>query len=316
MDAVEMDAQADFGGLSSVERELLRLGVMEWERSGGDREQVAQLLGFGSREALRVDVARLAGLIGAGGSMSRRDCRRVLLATELAFSSETLGWARDWSADTGFGDRETITLLRSVQEKVAGIVHGSRDRLDAAEHQAQPAWCPIPLDDDDEYWAGFYERFAFRPGMDEPEPAIDEPTPSVTFDLGPIFTARDVHEFAAGMAAVNSLALLAWVRAVAPETSLVVLDWQHQTYRFWPHRLACQPDQQWQTEVFPNGDYYIFLTEDLSTGTFGHPWQRTLCVFGDPLISTLAPMLESWLPVKRDNRPRRRGWDVPFRRRR
>ena len=302
MTSVDMDAQVDLSGLTSIERELLRVGVMEWERSDDGRERVAQLLGFEDRSTLNADVERLAGLINAASSMSRRDCRRILLATELAFSSETAGWARDWSVDTGFADRETITVLRSVQEKIAGIVHGSADRLAAIEHQAQPAWSPISMDHDDEHSRGFHQRFAFRPGMSIAEPAINEPAGSVTLDLSPIFTARDVHEAAAGMNAVNSLGLLAWVSVLAPETSLLVLDWQHQTHRFWPHRFACQPDPQWQTEVFPNGDYYIFLTEDMSTGTFGHPWQQTLCVFGEPLVSALVPMLAGWLPVKRDNR--------------
>jgi len=59
----------------------------------------------------------------------------------------------------------------------------------------------------------------------------------------------------------------------------------------------------WPTTVFPNGDYTIFLTEDMSTGTFGHPWEQTLCVFGEPMVSALVPMLASWLPIKRSNRP-------------
>ncbi|SDZ21211.1 Protein of unknown function [Micromonospora pattaloongensis] len=125
--------------------------------------------------------------------------------------------------------------------------------------------------------------------------------PSVTVDLRPIFAARSHLGFAAGANAVNSLTLLSLVRTLEPDTSLVVLDWQHQMYRFWPHRFACLPDPQWQTEVFPTGDYYIFLTEDMSTGTFGHPWEKTLCVFGEPLVSSLVPLLTSWPPTKRSN---------------
>lgn len=97
--------------------------------------------------------------------------------------------------------------------------------------------------------------------------------PSVTIDLGPIF-AGGRAQFAAGPDAINSLALVALTRVLGPDTSVVVLDWQHQTYRFWPHLFACQSDQQWPTTVFPNGDYYIFLTEDMNTGTFGHPGSR------------------------------------------
>lgn len=119
---VNMDAQVDLDGLSPLERELLRLGVLEWERSEGNRDVVARLLEFDDRSALRSDVQRLAASIGSGSPMSRRDCRRLLLATELAFASETLGWSRDWSADTGFTDRDTITVLRGIQEKLAGII--------------------------------------------------------------------------------------------------------------------------------------------------------------------------------------------------
>lgn len=164
----------------------------------------------------------------------------------------------------------------------------------------QPAWSPISMDADDEYWTPFFERFDFRPSI-RAFPAITEPAPSVTIDLDPIFAARSQAEFAAGVAAVNSVTLLALVRVLEPDSSLVVLDWQHQTYRFWPHRFACQPDARWQTDVFPDGDYYTFLTEDMSTGTFGHPWEQTLCVFGEPLLSTLVPMLTNWLPVQRSN---------------
>jgi hypothetical protein len=297
---VDLEAQVDPAGLTPVERELLRLGVMQWARSEGNREVVARLLDYDDRRGLRSDVERLASLVAAASAMSRRDCRRLLLATELAFASESLGWSRDWAADTGFTDRNTIAVLRGIQEKLTGIVHGTEDRITWSGQPVQPAWEPIPMDSDDTYWTPFYERFDFRPGM-QSWPAITEPIPSVTIDLGPIFSSSQ-PQFAAGADAVNGLALLALVRALDRDTGVVVLDWQHQTYRFWPHRFACQPDPQWPTTVFPNGDYYIFLTEDMSTGTFGHPWEQTLCVFGEPLVSTLVPMLASWLPVKRSNR--------------
>lgn len=53
--------------------------------------------------------------------------------------------------------------------------------------------------------------------------------------------------------------------------------------------------------VYPIGDYYAFLTEDFSEGTFGHPWEQTLCVIGHRLGATLGWSLETWLPVKRRN---------------
>jgi hypothetical protein len=159
------------------------------------------------------------------------------------------------------------------------------------------------MDADDKYWMPFQQRFEFRPKFDPAGRAIVEPSGSVTIDLSPVFNSPSRREFAAGARSVNSLALLAFVRALdEPDTSLVVLDWQHQTFRFWPHRLATQHDPHWQTEVFPDGDYYIFLTEDMTTGTFGHPWEQTLCIFGERLVSVLLPLLTAWLPVKRTYR--------------
>lgn len=294
-----MAAQVDLTDLTAAERELLRLGITVWERPDGDRDAAVRLLSYGSRHELRSDVARLAGRLDASRPLSRGDCRRLLLATELAFASDTLGWARDWTADTGFTEHDTITVLRGIQERLAGIVHGADDRIADTTSSAQPAWEPIPMDSDDTYWTPFQQGFAFRPGM-RSWPAIDEPRPSVTIDLSPIFTGSHA-QFAAGADAIDSLTLLALTRVLDADTSVVVLDWQHQTYRFWPHRFACQADPRWPTTVFPNGDYYIFLTEDMSTGTFGHPWEQTLCIFGEPLVTTLVPTLTSWLPVKRSN---------------
>jgi hypothetical protein len=51
--------------------------------------------------------------------------------------------------------------------------------------------------------------------------------------------------------------------------------------------------------VFPDGDYYVFMTEDMTIGTFGHPWRQTLCIFGARLVESLVPKLTAWLPVKR-----------------
>jgi hypothetical protein len=56
---------------------------------------------------------------------------------------------------------------------------------------------------------------------------------------------------------------------------------------------------QWPVSPFPDGDYYIFLSEDLTSGTFGHPWEQSLCVFGRVLVDALVPTLSSWLPILR-----------------
>jgi hypothetical protein len=164
------------------------------------------------------------------------------------------------------------------------------------------AWEQISFDRYEDFWEPFDTKFDFRPSSTPTGPAIAEPEPSVTIDLGPVFVGPS-PTFAAGKAAVNALALLAMTKALPAEERLLVLDWQHLCHWFWPHRHAVANDQRWSVEVFPNGDYYAFLTQDMTEGTFGHPWEQTLCIFGRRLMPKLVPLLTSWLPIKRQCPP-------------
>ncbi|MEV6926321.1 DUF2716 domain-containing protein [Dactylosporangium sp. NPDC051485] len=137
------------------------------------------------------------------------------------------------------------------------------------------AWEELPFDTYDELWSRV--------------PA--GPEPSVTFDLSGFFTARVQAEFNAAERAVNDLAQLAFVRLLPPQRPLLVLNREHASFRFWPHRSTEPLDRL----VVPNGDHYVVGTEDFSMGTAGHPWEQTLRVWGEPLLGVLAPML-SWLP--------------------
>ncbi len=40
--------------------------------------------------------------------------------------------------------------------------------------------------------------------------------------------------------------------------------------------------------VLPNGDYYVFLSPELDWGWFGHPWEQTICIFGERLLAAVA----------------------------
>jgi hypothetical protein len=41
------------------------------------------------------------------------------------------------------------------------------------------------------------------------------------------------------------------------------------------------------------------MTPDFAEGTFGHPWEQSLCVVGERLVETLGRWLTAWLPVLR-----------------
>ncbi|MEZ6096647.1 MAG: DUF2716 domain-containing protein [Pirellulaceae bacterium] len=149
---------------------------------------------------------------------------------------------------------------------------------------------------DDEYaaiWDRFYADFDFKPDYHErSKPAISEPRPFVTFDLSANLSDEITSE-------IDGL-LLASFRAITPAGQLVYwLDWHHTCYRFDPRRA----DGTGQISWYPDGDYYIFLASDFSWGTFGHPWQQSLCVFGASLLNRVDQPLRDRLMVLRESPP-------------
>src|SRR5262245_33738797 len=118
-------------------------------------------------------------------------------------------------------------------------------------------------------WGRFYAHFQFRPDYYERHsPAIIEPTPCAVINLFGEFDARSIDS-------LNELFLGAFRTATNQNENLYALDWQHTSYWFHPFHDT----HPWRLSVYPNGDYYAFLAADFSFGTFGHPWQQTLCVF-------------------------------------
>lgn len=153
------------------------------------------------------------------------------------------------------------------------------------------AWIELPDSDENRVWDAFVELTSFRASVRPGEwPGILEPSPSVTWDLArerP--SASEMHwYFAVEPDDVNVLFHEAFKACVDRDEWLYVLDWQHACYRFWPHRMSKpEDDQSWEIPVFPDGDYYIFLSQDLSFGTFGHPWEASLCVYGERLLEAV-----------------------------
>lgn len=49
-------------------------------------------------------------------------------------------------------------------------------------------------------------------------------------------------------------------------------------------RISKNEFDEWTVPIFPNGDYYFFIHKDFEWGYLGHPWERTITVFGKELI--------------------------------
>ncbi|MER6690233.1 DUF2716 domain-containing protein [Streptomyces minutiscleroticus] len=150
-------------------------------------------------------------------------------------------------------------------------------------------------------WDRFYAEFAFRPSVNPAEwPAIKEPSDSVTWSLAsldedPHYTRLD------RFVALVEQGLTA---CVEPEARLFALDWQHISYSFAPHRVGGQGQRPWPLSTYPDGDYYIYLSADFRLGSFGHPWESTVCLFGRELLNAVANDIDDVLgpPLRRAGR--------------
>jgi hypothetical protein len=97
--------------------------------------------------------------------------------------------------------------------------------------------------------------------------------------------------------AINAEALRCFLTEFPGDPLFVVLEWQHPGYIFdaEAHANAAE-DAEWRVPVYPNGDYYIFGRDGFNEGTFGHPWERTLCVYGPRLVPHSAGLLRHGFP--------------------
>ena len=151
------------------------------------------------------------------------------------------------------------------------------------------AWLKFTDNDYSVIWDRFYSDFHFKPNYHERSmPAISEPAPFVTFDLSADLTDET-------RADIDSLLLNSFRAVTPPDRVMYSLDWQHTCYRFDPRAVDNMGPIGW----FPDGDYHVFLADDFTFGTFGHPWQQSLCIFGQPLLDRVERSMRDSLNVLR-----------------
>lgn len=152
-------------------------------------------------------------------------------------------------------------------------------------------------------WDRFYEVFDFQPSVSSLKwPAIKEPFASLTWELSALDLENDPWEkLLDRLVAVVEQGLAS---CVGPAGTLLALDWQHPSYRFAPQRVGGAGQPPWPLSPYPDGDYFIFLSEDFRFGSFGHPWEGSLCLFGDELLDAASTEVDKFLgpPIRRSGR--------------
>ncbi|MEU3605682.1 DUF2716 domain-containing protein [Streptomyces sp. NPDC035033] len=152
--------------------------------------------------------------------------------------------------------------------------------------------------EDRRVWDRFSEQFGFRPSMSPSTwPAIEEPGASVTWSLAAL-PDEPGDERLDRLVAVVEQGLSS---CAGPSGTLFALDWQHPSYRFAPHQVGGPGQPAWPLSPYPDGDYFVFLAEDFRFGSFGHPWEESLCLFGEELLDVTAAEVDKVLgpPIRR-----------------
>ena len=104
-------------------------------------------------------------------------------------------------------------------------------------------------------WSKFHDLYDFKPSING-FPAVRTNLIHSKFDVTKGFS----NDFP--MNKLEEFALDLFCKLTAPNDRLYALNWQHECYDFDPRKSIERDDfNEWIVPIFPNGDYYIFLTK-------------------------------------------------------
>ncbi len=110
--------------LTARERAFLARGLAEWGGPAHVSEAFAVALGLVDASYSGEVVERLGRSVSAGEPMTLADWQRALGVVELMFASDRFGSGLEWETTTGFGDTESIGLLRDIQRRLTSAGTG------------------------------------------------------------------------------------------------------------------------------------------------------------------------------------------------
>jgi Uma2 family endonuclease len=173
---------------------------------------------------------------------------------------------------------------------------------------AKVAWQFMTDEVSDTAWNFVYGKLQFKPNIDTTKPAFYEPKPSITYSVGHMYDVKwDKWKKNPNLNKdLNKKFLQIFRSLLKPGEMLYALEWHSHNYLFQPHerlrntkvrlwvarykrkrQKTWSSQQDWRIPIFMDGEYHIFLATDFSFGLFGHPWEETICVFGQPLLDAL-----------------------------
>ncbi len=157
------------------------------------------------------------------------------------------------------------------------------------QDRAKRGWKGLSDEEMVRIWEWFTAEFSFRRGADPSSwPGINEPPGALTWGVGPLLTLQSEDSLAFQLAeeSLRRTVISAFQQCTSKGDYVFALDLNHQCYRFDPHDSRILDVSSWPISVAPIGNYHVFISPDLESGIFGHPWEKSLCVFGRKLLQS------------------------------
>lgn len=142
--------------------------------------------------------------------------------------------------------------------------------------------------DDKIIWDWFYKEFSFNPSTypkDWPSIKTDRPTLKINITKlwGETYNEAIWNDFL-------QKGIEAFINITNAGEEIFGLDWHHECFYINPRELTPAILNDYESSIpvisfIPDGDYYIFITKDFENVWFGHPWEKTITIMGNKLIS-------------------------------
>lgn len=146
-------------------------------------------------------------------------------------------------------------------------------------------WIALTKTEEKTVWKKVYKDFKFKPSISK-FPSFDVPSPFISYNISAYRNwSGDKDEYEKVYKDLEDKSLLAFQELTNKDEYFYALDWQHPCY--WVNPFIEFPRDEfneWIIPVFPDGDYYFFIQKDFKWGFLGHPWEKTITIFGKGLI--------------------------------
>lgn len=136
------------------------------------------------------------------------------------------------------------------------------------------SWIPMTQAEDKKIWHVIDQQFQFTPSTTV-FPSYHSPSPFITYEVD--YEKREEIE--------QTLKRILTELTVEGER-VMALDWNHQGYWIDPRRTFLRNEEgDWMIPAVPDGDYSFFIARDFRWGYLGHPWEGSITLFGEDMIS-------------------------------